>query len=107
MNETNHQSDHFKEKEPMTEIYYLEAMDQMKEINDKRELESQILKDDLLQYKKQMLSCYGLLRTIDNIGQMRDLDFDLMNLIELARGEVADFIESYILCVPIIVESLV
>ena len=58
--------------ETMCEGMYIEAMDQLKEINEKRDQESIKQKQELLDIKKELISAYGVIRLIDMMYQDAD-----------------------------------
>ena len=49
----------------MSDGMVLDAMNQLKEMNDKREKELDKVKDELNEYKKEMITAYGVIRLID------------------------------------------
>jgi len=55
------------EKTEMSEGMYLDAMNQLKEMNEKREKELLKTTDELMDLKKDLLSCYGMVRMISMI----------------------------------------
>jgi len=75
---------------------YLEAMEQLKELNEKREKENEKIKETLLEFKKQMISCYGIVRLIDmmyqDIGDLRVNEITI--LIESLRDYLSQFAEN-------------
>ena len=64
INSTNIDVHSDSENENMGEGMYLDAMNQLKEINDKREKESNKQKEELMELRKELLSAYGIVRLI-------------------------------------------
>lgn len=79
----------------MNEGEYLEAMNQLKEKFDDFDNKMQSLKDDFIQYKKDLCSVYGLIRVIDNILEEDDSyrGHPLKILVETTRSFLSEKIE--------------
>jgi len=85
-----------------TEQNYIEAMNQLKEMNDTRDIELTTLKNELLVFKKQVIICYGNLVNLDNLAADRDIDYDLAILLDVFRYNVTKFVEMFIFNIPIV-----
>ena len=85
------------ESENMNEGLYLEAMNQLKEINDERDRQSKKHKDELLQLKKEMITVYGVVRLLDNLYEhSEDGEIEIKILIETLREYLSQFTEDNI-----------
>jgi len=89
------------EKTEMTEGYYLDAMNQLKEMNDKREKELRKSKDELLSLKKELLSCYGVVRLITMIyhDQPEEPIHEISVMLDSLREYLSQFCEQEIICI--------
>ena len=82
----------------MDEGMYLEAMNQLKEEYDKNESLIKKAKNNLTEYKKDLITCYGMIRLIDNVLE-EDADFDnpVKIMIEVLRSFLSEKIEPLLL----------
>lgn len=84
----------------MNEGMYLDAMNQLKELNEKREEENRKNKEELIQLKKELISCYGIVRILDNLHENHPLDensVEVKIVIETLRDYLSQFVEENIL----------
>lgn len=94
------------EEEPINEGYYLEAMNQLKEINDKREKESIKQREELLELRKELISAYGIVRLIDMMYQDSGEPINEISiLIETLREYLSQFVEAKIICEVRVIED--
>ena len=85
------------EEKPMTEGYYLEAMEQLKEKYDLNEYLMKKMEMRLTETKKELCSAYGLVRVLDNmIGKCYGVDSDIITLSESLRGHLSAVFEDMI-----------
>ena len=84
----------------MSEGMYLDAMNQLKELNEKREEENRKNKEELIQLKKELITCYGIVRLLDNLKENHPLDEPAVEVkicIETLRDYLSQFVEENIL----------
>jgi hypothetical protein len=82
----------------MNDGMYLEAMDQLKELNDKREKELEQLKEDNMEIKKELISCYGVVRMIDMMySNTEEPVLEIGILIEGLRDYLSQYTEHNII----------
>jgi len=85
------------EEKPMTEGYYLEAMEQLKEKYDLNEYLMKKMEMRLTETKKELCSAYGMVRVLDNmIGKSYGVDSDIITLSESLRGHLSSVFEEMI-----------
>ena len=85
------------EEKPMTEGYYLEAMEQLKEKYDLNEYLMKKMEMRLTEIKKELCSAYGLVRVLDNmIGKCYGVDSDIITISESLRGHLSSVFEDMI-----------
>lgn len=85
------------EEKPMTEGYYLEAMEQLKEKYDLNEYLMKKMEIRLTEIKKELCSAYGMVRILDNmIGKCYGIDGDIITLSESLRGHLSSVFEEMI-----------
>ncbi len=83
----------------MNDGMYLDAMNQLKEINDKREKETEKHKRELSELKKELISAYGIVRLIDMMYSDADEPLNEISiLIETLREYLSQFVENKIIC---------
>jgi cellobiose phosphorylase len=83
----------------MNEGMYLDAMNQLKEMNEKREKETEKHKQELLNLKKELISAYGIVRLIDMMYSDADEPIgEISLLIETLREYLSQFVENKIIC---------
>ena len=84
---------------------YLDAMNQLKEMNEKREKDMKIIKHELLSYKKEMMSVYGVVRLLDMIytDSIDEPIMEISTLIETLREYLSQFVEERIINESVIV----
>ena len=84
----------------MSEGMYLDAMNQLKELNEKREKENEKNKEKLIELKKELITCYGIVRLLDNLNENNPLDdspVEVKIVIETLRDYLSQFVELNIL----------
>lgn len=82
----------------MNDGMYLEAMNQLKEINEKREKELEKLKEDNMEIKKELISCYGVVRMIDMMySNTEEPVLEIGILIEGLRDYLSQYTEHNII----------
>ncbi len=90
----------------MSEGMYLDAMNQLKEINDKREKESIKQREELLELRKELISAYGIVRLIDMMYQDAGEPINEISiLIETLREYLSQFVEAKIICEVRVIED--
>ncbi len=87
--------------ENMSEGMYIDAMNQLKEMNEARELENKKHKSELLDLKKELISAYGIVRVLDQILENQVMAdepvIEVKILIETLREYLSQFVEDNIL----------
>ena len=84
----------------MNDGMYLDAMNQLKEINDKRE------KEELMELRKELISAYGIVRLIDMMYQDAGEPINEISiLIETLREYLSQFVEAKIICEVRVIED--
>lgn len=82
----------------MTDGMLLDAMNQLKEMNDNREKEMDKMKEELSEYKKEMITAYGVIRLIDMIYKDTPDQIPEINvLVETLREYLSQFAEDHLL----------
>jgi len=90
------------ETENMNDGKYLELCNQLKELNDKRDITERNLKKKLYEYKHIILSAYGLVRSADEIMNVsHDIPYEAALVIDVARQQLREFVDTAILKIPI------
>jgi len=90
----------------MSEGMYLDAMNQLKEINDKREKESIKQREELMDLRKELISAYGIVRLIDMMYQDAGEPINEISiLIETLREYLSQFVEAKIICEVRVIED--
>jgi hypothetical protein len=85
------------EEKPMTEGYYLEAMEQLKEKYDLNEYLMKKMEMSLTETKKELCTAYGMVRVLDNmIGKSYRVDSDIITLSESLRSHLSAVFEDMI-----------
>ena len=83
----------------MNEGMYLDAMNQLKDINEKRDLEFEKLKEENMDIKKELISCYGVVRLIDMMySDTVEPVLEIGVLIESLREYLSQYTENKIIC---------
>jgi len=83
----------------MNEGMYLDAMNQLKDINEKRDIEYEKLKEENMDIKKELISCYGVVRMIDMMYSDTDEPvLEIGVLIESLREYLSQYTENKIIC---------
>ena len=79
----------------MQENDYLDLVNQLKEINERRDKNEKKLRQKLMDYQKNMMSIYGMIRYISNNINQFDTENrdDSFFLIDILRGMVSEIIE--------------
>lgn len=89
------------ENNNMSEGMYVDAMNQLRDINNEREKELESQKEELKTLKKELLSAYGIVRLLDMLYNQHILDeegsIEIKILIETLRTYLSQFIEDNIL----------
>ena len=89
------------ETEDMNEGKYLELCNQLKEMNDKRDITERKMKKKLYEYKHIILSAYGMIRSADEIMNVtHDIPYEAALVIDVARQQLREFVDSEILKIP-------
>ena len=95
------------ENENMGDGMYLDAMNQLKEMNDKREKESIKKNEELMELRKELLSAYGIVRLIDMMyHDAGEPITEISLLIETLTEYLSQFVESKIICEIRIIDRL-
>ena len=80
-----------------TEKDYIEAMNHLKEEYEKFNIKEKVLKNEILELKKELITLYGGIRFLDfMVGFESDIDRAIVDLIENLRGVGSQMIEQYI-----------
>lgn len=81
----------------MNDGMVLDAMNQLKEMNEKREKELEDMKEELSEYKKEMITAYGVIRLIDMIYKDTPDQIPEINvLVETLREYLSQFAEEHL-----------
>ena len=81
----------------MTDGMVLDAMNQLKEINEQRDKQMEKLRDELSEYKKEMITSDGVIRLIDMIYKDTDDQIPEINiLVETLREYLSQFAEEHL-----------
>ena len=86
---------------PTNENDYLELCDHLKELNEKRDSREKEIETELVNYKKDIMTIYGLIRTISNTLEPENYDAEVYVLVDVLRGYVSEIIEAHILKIDI------
>tara|TARA_R110002153_G_scaffold187910_1_gene340908 strand:- start:180 stop:488 length:309 start_codon:yes stop_codon:yes gene_type:complete len=90
----------------MNDGMYLDAMNQLKEINDKREKETIKQREELMELRKELISAYGIVRLIDMMYQDAGEPINEISiLIETLREYLSQFVEAKIICEVRVIED--
>ena len=85
------------EEKPMTEGYYLEAMEQLKEKFDNNEYLMKRIQKQNLELKKEIVTAFGCMRILDNlIHNCYSVDGDIISLSESLRSHLSSAVEDLI-----------
>lgn len=86
-------------KESMSDNDYLDLVNQLKEINERRDKNEKKMREKLLEYHKHFLSIYGFIRHIsDNVNPFQHEDTnDSYFLIDILRNMVSEIVHDEIL----------
>tara|TARA_R110002012_G_scaffold37498_1_gene104923 strand:+ start:2587 stop:2883 length:297 start_codon:yes stop_codon:yes gene_type:complete len=78
----------------MNEQMFLESMNHLKEINDKRDSEMKKLERQLLEYKKQLITVYGIIRLLDSVYNNHVIEpaFEVTTIIECLRTYISEYL---------------
>ena len=83
--------------EEMNEGMYIEMCAHLKKLYEEMELKNNILKEDKIELQKILLCSYGMVRCIDNLlGNIYDVQNDLVVLIETLRSSLSDELDTHI-----------
>ena len=86
------------EKIEMNEGMYLDAMNQLKDMNEKRDMELEKLQEENLEIKKELISCYGVVRMLDMMyNDVPDPVQEVAILIESLRDYLSQYTEHTII----------
>jgi len=77
----------------MTSQFYLEAMNQLKDLNEAREIKEISMKKENRKLKLEILGTYGMVRNIENLVFERDVDYDIATLVDVLRMNLEEFVE--------------
>tara|TARA_R110000851_G_scaffold148485_1_gene288815 strand:- start:73 stop:363 length:291 start_codon:yes stop_codon:yes gene_type:complete len=83
--------------EPKNDGEYLEMCNHLKQTYDNISEKCFKLEMNEIEHKKIMMTCYGLIRSIDNMSEHIELPHELLNLIETLRGFMSGVVEYHIL----------
>lgn len=86
---------------PTNENDYLELCNQLKELNETRDSREKEIETELVNYKKDIMTIYGLIRTISNTLEPENYDAEVYVLVDVLRGYVSEIIENHILKIDI------
>ncbi len=90
----------------MSDGMYLDAMNQLKEMNDKREKETIKQREELMELRKELISAYGIVRLIDMMYQDAGEPINEISiLIETLREYLSQFVEAKIICEVRVIED--
>lgn len=85
------------EEKPMTEGYYLEAMEQLKEKFDNNEYLLKRIQKQNMELKKDLMTAFGCIRILDNlIHNSYNCDGDIVTMCESLRAHLSNTIEDLI-----------
>jgi len=99
------QNNNINETIEMNEGMYLDAMNQLKDINEKRDTEFEKLKEENMDIKKELISCYGVVRMIDMMySDTEEPVMEIGILIESLREYLSQYTENKIICRRIEIE---
>jgi len=76
---------------------YVDLCNQLKELNDKREKEVIEIKQQLLEFKKFAITCYGLIRIITVLIEESIGDLQINSICDAFRSFCSQFIDENIL----------
>lgn len=76
---------------------YVDLCNQLKTINDKREKEVIEIKQQLLEFKKFAITCYGLSRIITSLIEEATADLQINSICDSFRNFASEFIDENIL----------
>lgn len=80
----------------MSDGMVLDAMNQLRDMNEKREKEMREIKNELCDYKKEAITAYGVIRLIDMIYKDQEEQIPELNvLIETLRDYLSQFAEEH------------
>lgn len=87
------------ESETMSSMMYLDAMNQLRDMNELREAELKKVKLELLEHKKELISTYGIVRMLDMIysDQCDEPIVEVSVLIETLREYLSQFVEEKVI----------
>ena len=83
----------------MGDAMYLDAMNQLKEMNDEREKELKKAQNELKEFKKELISTYGVVRLLDMIysDQCDEPIVEVSVLIETLREFLSQFVDEKVI----------
>lgn len=79
----------------MLEGEYLELCDQLKEKYDLMEKENQRIKQQQETLLKELISCYGMIRIMDNLAEQSFIDAHVKTMIEIIRSHLSEIFDNY------------
>ena len=79
----------------MLEGEYLELCDQLKEKYDLMEKENEKIKQQQETLLKELISCYGMIRIIDNLTEQSFINAHVKTMIEILRSHLSDIFDNY------------
>jgi hypothetical protein len=87
------------ESETMSSMMYLDAMNQLRDMNEVRDAELKKVKNELLEHKKELISTYGIVRLLDMIytDQCDEPIVEVSVLIETLREYLSQFVEEKVI----------
>jgi len=97
--ENNNLNENMEETIEMNEGMYLDAMNQLKEMNEKRDKAFKKLEEENMDIKKELISCYGVVRMIDMMyNDVPEPVGEISLLIESLREYLSQYTEHNIIC---------
>ncbi len=79
----------------MLEGQYLELCEQLKHKFNLMEKENERIKEQQKTLVKELISCYGMIRIIDNISDHSFIDAHVKTMIEILRIHLSDIFDNY------------
>ena len=84
------------ENNEMSSQFYLDAMNQLKQLNEQREIREISMKKENRKLKLELISCFGLIMNIESMAFDREIDYDIGNLIDVLRMNLEESVENLI-----------
>ena len=84
------------ENNEMSSQFYLDAMNQLKQLNEQREIKEIAMKKENRKLKLELISCFGLIMNIESMAFDREIDYEIGNLIDVLRMNLEESVENLI-----------